>query len=95
MLRGSPTLTKCLPPKMVPEIAAMAVEGGPLGVKSLLMLASRAVSEVAWNVSAGENGAGVEHDQVMRRLVREWRVQEEAAHTSCSCLLYTSDAADE
>ena len=69
---------------MVPEIAAMAVEGGPLGVKSLLMLASRAVSEVAWNVSAGENGAGVEHDQVMRRLVREWRGQEEAAHTSCS-----------
>jgi hypothetical protein len=104
LLRSSPALG--IHPASAAACAAAAVEGGALGVKTILNLASRAVSEVAWEdglqgssnkaargreSSQGtsgqlDEGVGRRQEAAMARLVGEWRVQEEAA--SSSCVLY-------
>ena len=73
--------------------AEVALGAGALGVKTLLMLASRAVAEVAWQRSersvegsrGGDGGLEVSSPQdAMKRLVQEWRMQEDVAQNSCS-----------
>ena len=112
LLRTSPSVG--LHPSSVGSCAASAVEGGALGAKTILALASRAASQVAWEdgmqaqeegagvggsggstrteiddsggsggSGSGSSGVGVRQEDAMTRLVAEWRLQEDAASSSC------------
>ena len=87
ILRTSPALG--LDPETAATCAACAmVEGTTMGVKPLLLLASRAEALVAWEASAEVKGLGEDKAArqvaVMKELVEEWRLQEGAALDSCA-----------
>ena len=54
-LRASPAAP--LPPALVVEAAALALAGGPIGVKRLLQLAERAVAAAAFERDEAGEGA--------------------------------------
>lgn len=87
ILRASPALE--LAPETATACAACAMFGGTaIGVKPLLMLASRAVALVSWDASAEDEGLGEQKAArqvaAMKDLVEEWRLQEGAALDSCA-----------